>query len=175
MGTPLELDDDRLKDHAEWLKKHDVTIVKIDSAERHEAEDVYVSGDAILRAPCNIKRYQFWLCLAHKALFNFQFMIIISLTKIRPIKYGNKSSRPFHDQKAHNKPCNNVIKGEGLILLIISENIFRPSAFLCGRFVARTWLRQASAPEVPGVRPALRLPHPHAQEQHEHPHNQWDN
>lgn len=55
VGTPLELDDDRLKDHAEWLKKHDVTIVKIDSAERHEAEDVYVSGDAILRAPCNIK------------------------------------------------------------------------------------------------------------------------
>ena len=51
VGTPLELDDDRLKVHADWLKKHDVTIVKIDSAERHEAEDVYVSRDIILRVP----------------------------------------------------------------------------------------------------------------------------
>ena len=42
MGTPLDLDDDRLKSQSDWLKKHDVTIVKIDSAERHEAEDVYV-------------------------------------------------------------------------------------------------------------------------------------
>ena len=44
VGTPLDLDDERLKDHAEWLKRHDLTIVKIDSAERHEAEDVYVSA-----------------------------------------------------------------------------------------------------------------------------------
>ncbi len=51
MGTPLELDDERLKAHAEWLKKHDVTIVKIDSAERHEAEDVYVSDKVISRVP----------------------------------------------------------------------------------------------------------------------------
>ena len=42
VGTPLDLDDDRLKSQSDWLKKHDVTIVKIDSAERHEAEDVYV-------------------------------------------------------------------------------------------------------------------------------------
>jgi hypothetical protein len=51
VGTPLELDDERLKAHAEWLKKHDVTIVKIDSAERHEAEDVYVSDKVISRFP----------------------------------------------------------------------------------------------------------------------------
>ena len=42
VGTPLDLDDDRLKSQSDWLKKHDVTIVKIDSVERHEAEDVYV-------------------------------------------------------------------------------------------------------------------------------------
>jgi hypothetical protein len=43
VGTPLDLDDERLKTQADWLNRHDVAIVKIDSAERHEAEDVYVS------------------------------------------------------------------------------------------------------------------------------------
>ncbi len=56
VGVPLDLNDERLKAHADWLKKHDLTIVKIDSAERHEAEDVYVSiSEKILSGPNVVK------------------------------------------------------------------------------------------------------------------------
>ncbi|TRY71198.1 hypothetical protein TCAL_15058 [Tigriopus californicus] len=42
-GTPLQLDDERLQEYRGWLKRHDLTIVKLDSREQIGHEDVYPS------------------------------------------------------------------------------------------------------------------------------------
>lgn len=42
-GTPLQLDDERLREYRGWLKRHDLTIVKLDSREQMGHEDVYPS------------------------------------------------------------------------------------------------------------------------------------
>ncbi len=49
MGTPLRTNDKRLDEYTKWLKKHDIVIVKMDSAQRANggAEDVYPSFIAI--------------------------------------------------------------------------------------------------------------------------------
>jgi len=49
IGTPLQLDDERLSEFSKWLKKHNIVIVKLDSCQRINggAEDVYPSFVAI--------------------------------------------------------------------------------------------------------------------------------
>jgi len=49
LGTPLKMDDHRLTHYSKWLKKHNVAIVKLDSAQRinQGTEDVYPSMVAI--------------------------------------------------------------------------------------------------------------------------------
>lgn len=46
-GTPLQIDDERLSEFSKWLKKYNVVVVKLDSCQRTNTEDVYPSFVAI--------------------------------------------------------------------------------------------------------------------------------
>lgn len=46
-GTPLQLEDDRLEEHVDWLKRHDLTIVKLDAIKQEGSKDQLPSFVAI--------------------------------------------------------------------------------------------------------------------------------
>ncbi|TRY78703.1 hypothetical protein TCAL_14425 [Tigriopus californicus] len=46
-GTPLQLEDDRLVEHVDWLKRHDLTIVKLDALQQEGAKEQLPSFVAI--------------------------------------------------------------------------------------------------------------------------------
>lgn len=47
LGTPLQMDDEVLRKDRGWLKRHDLTVVKLDSKQRVGVEDVWPSFIAI--------------------------------------------------------------------------------------------------------------------------------